>query len=83
MSDKLKKKLAETDKKYTLDDMEIGFLNDLDTIQRSFNYYQNQAKTNYLQQVAVKLGYLPTDKLEFSIDLKDPKKELTIKRVVD
>lgn len=83
MSDKLKKKLAETDKKYTLDDMEMGFLNDLDTIQRSFNYYQDQAKTNYLQQVAVKLGYLPTDKLEFSIDLKDPKKELTIKRVVD
>lgn len=83
MSDKLKKKLAETDKKYTLDDMEMGFLNDLDTIQRSFNYYQDQAKTNYLQQIAVKLGYLPTDKLEFSIDLKDPKKELTIKRVVD
>lgn len=81
MSDKLKKKLAETDKKYVIEDIEMGFLNDLDTIQRSFNFYQNQAKTNYLQQLAVRLGYLPTDQLEFSIDLKDPKKELTIKRV--
>jgi hypothetical protein len=83
MSEKLKKKLAETDKKYVIEDIEMGFLTDLDTIQRSFNYYQNQAKTNYLQQLAVRLGYLPTDQLEFSIDLKDPKKELTIKRIKD
>jgi hypothetical protein len=83
MSEKLKKKLAETDKKYVIEDIEMGFLIDLDTIQRSFNYYQNQAKTNYLQQLAVRLGYLPTDQLEFSIDLKDPKKELTIKRIKD
>lgn len=82
MSEKLKRKLAETDKKYTIEDIEMGFLNDLDTIQRSFNYYQDQAKTNYLQQIAVRLGYLPTDKLEFSIDLKDTKKELTVKRLL-
>jgi hypothetical protein len=81
MSEKLKKLQAEVDKKYVIEDYEMGFLNDLDTIQRSFNYYQDQAKTNYLQQLAVRLGYLPTDKLEFSIDLKDPKKELTIKVV--
>lgn len=81
MSKKLQDKLAEKEKKYTIEDYEMGFLNDLDTIQRSFNYYQDQAKTNYLQQLAVRLGYLPTDKLEFSIDLKDSKKELTIKVV--
>jgi len=83
MSNKIKKKLAETDKKYIIDDVEMGYLNDLDTVQRSFVYYHDQLKTNYLQQLAVRLGYLPSDKLEFTIDLKDPKKELTIKRVKD
>lgn len=81
MSKKLQDKLAETEKKYIIEDFEMGFLNDLDTIQRSFNYYQDQAKTNYLQQIAVHLGYLPSDKLEFSINLKDSKKELTITRI--
>lgn len=81
MSDKIKKKLAETDKKYIIDDVEMGYLNDLDTVQRSILHYTDQLKVNYLQQIAVKLGYLPTDQLEFSIDLKDPSKELTVKRV--
>lgn len=81
MSEKLKQKQAQNEQKYTLEDSEMGYLNDLDTVQRSFNYYQDQLKTNYLQQVAVRLGYLPADKLEFSVDLKDPKKEITIKRV--
>jgi len=81
MSEKLKQKQSANDKKYVLEDSEMGYLNDLDTVQRSFNYYQDQLKTNYLQQVAVRLGYLPTDELEFSIDLKDAKKELTIKRL--
>lgn len=81
MSEKLKKIQAKNEQKYTIEDSEMGFLNDLDTVQRSFNYYQDQIKTNYLQQIAVRLGYLPSDKLEFSVDLKDPKKELSIKRI--
>lgn len=83
MSNKIKRQLEETDKKYILEDNEMGFLNDLDTIQRSFNYYQDQLKTNYLQQIAARLGYSAQDTLEFSIDLKDEKKELTVKIVKD
>lgn len=83
MSEKLKKKLAETDKKYIIEDFEIKYLNDLDTVQRSFIFYLEQLKTNYLYGVSQRLGYLPEDKLEFSIDLKDSKKELTVKRIKD
>lgn len=81
MSEKLKKKQSTLEQKYVIEDVEMGYLNDLDTVKRSFEVYQQQLMTNYLQQVAVRLGYLPTDQLEFSIDLKSPSKELTVKRV--
>jgi hypothetical protein len=81
MSNKIKKQLAETDKKYVIEDIEMQYLVDIDNVQRGSDHWFNQLKTNYLQQVAIRLGYLPEDQLEFTIDLKDKSKELTVKRV--
>jgi hypothetical protein len=79
MSKKLNKTLAEQSKTHVIDDVEFSYLIDLDTIGRSFAYYNDQLKTNYLHQVALRLGYQRGDDLEFSIDTKSEKKELTIK----
>jgi hypothetical protein len=81
MSNKIKKQLAETDKKYVIEDIEMQYLVDIDNVQRGSDHWFNQLKTNYLQQIAIRLGYLPEDQLEFTIDLKDKSKELTVKRV--
>lgn len=81
MSKKIKQNKAELEQVYTIDDIEMKYLTDLDTVQRSVDFYFNQLKTNYIQQIALKVGYSPEDQLEFSIDLKDEKKELTITRV--
>jgi len=81
MSEKLKKKLAETDKKYIIEDIEMKYMKDLETVENSFVYYSSGLKTNYLQQIALRLGYLPTDQLELSIDLQSDSKELTVKLI--
>lgn len=83
MSEKLKKKLAETDKKYIIEDIEMKYMKDLETVENSFVYYSGRLKTNYLQQIALRLGYKPTDQLEFSIDLQSDSKELTVKLIKD
>lgn len=81
MSNKIKKQLAQNEKKITIDDIELKYLNDIDTVERSFVYYYGRLKTNYLQQLAIKNGYSLEDELEFSIDLKSDSKELTIKKL--
>lgn len=81
MSKKIKEQQESKEKKVILDDYEMIFLRDLDTVQNSFNFYYTQLKTNYLQGIVLKLGYSIEDKLEFSIDLKDETKELTIKKL--
>ncbi len=53
----------------------------MDTVERSFVFYFGKLKTNYLQGIAIKLGYLEKDQLEFTIDLKSDNKELTIKKI--
>ncbi len=82
MSKKILANLPEEDqeiiKSFSISPMEFGYLNDLDTTQTNFNYYMNTLKTTYLKQVSLRLGY-PWDKdLQFEIDLKDSKRELTI-----
>lgn len=81
MSTKIKKQLEEVEKKFIIDDADFSFLTNLDNVQRGSDYWFNQLKTEYIKQVAVKLGYSLEDKLEFSIDLKSPDKELTIKKL--
>jgi len=81
MSNKLKQSLAAKPKTVVIDEMDMKFLNDIDTIQRSFAYYHEQLKSNYLYQVASKFGFSITDKLGFSIDLRDEKRELTVKKL--
>jgi hypothetical protein len=81
MSKKIKAQLAETEQKYTIEDVEMQYLVDIDNVQRGSDHWFNQLKTNYIQQIAFRLGYLPEDQLEFTIDLKSPQKELTIKKI--
>lgn len=81
MSTKIKKQLEEVEKKFIIDDADFSYLTNLDNVQRGSDYWFNQLKTEYIKQVAVKLGYSLEDKLEFSIDLKSPDKELTIKKL--
>jgi hypothetical protein len=81
MSTKIKKQLEEVEKKFIIDDTDFSYLTNLDNVQRGSDYWFNQLKTEYIKQVAVKLGYSLEDKLEFSIDLKSPDKELTIKKL--
>jgi len=81
MSTKIKKQLEEVEKKFIIDDADFSYLTNLDNVQRGSDYWFNQLKTEYIKQVAVKLGYSLEDKLEFSIDLKSPGKELTIKKL--
>jgi len=81
MSQKIKKQIEEVEKKYTIDDVDFQYLTNLDNVQRGSDYWFNQLKTEYIKQVAVKLGYSLDDELEFSIDLKSPDRELTIKKL--
>jgi len=79
MSEKIKSSLKT--KRFTIEGYQLQYLNDIDTVQRSMNYYQDQLKTNYLQQIAVRLGYKADDQLEFTIDLKSDSRELKIKKI--
>lgn len=81
MSNKIKAKLEENDKKHTLTDEEWTYMTNLDNVQKGSNYWFDQLKTEYIKQVAVRLGYSLDDQLEFSIDLKSKGKELTIKKL--
>lgn len=82
MSKKILANLPEEDqeiiKSFIISPMEFGYLNDLDTTQNNMNYYINSLKTTYLKQVSLRLGYSWDRDLQFEIDLKDKKRELTI-----
>lgn len=82
MSKKILANLHEEDqeiiKSFIISPMEFGYLNDLDTTQNNMNYYINSLKTTYLKQVSLRLGYSWDRDLQFEIDLKDKKRELTI-----
>lgn len=82
MSKKILANLPEEDqeiiKNFIISPMEFGYLNDLDTTQNNMNYYINSLKTTYLKQVSLRLGYSWDKDLQFEIDLKDKKRELTI-----
>ena len=75
MSKKLDKQLN-SEKKFIINPEEFAYINSLDTVGRSFEHYINSLKTEYIKMVSVRLGYRPEDTLEFSIDLKDPKREI-------
>lgn len=82
MSKKINDQLKQSDsegKKYIISQQEFNFLNSMDTIGYSFNHYMNQLKGEFTKMIAFRLGYGAETDLEFSIDLKDPKRELTIK----
>ena len=82
MSKKINAQLNQSDgeeKRYIISQQEFNFLNSMDTIGYSFNHYMNQLKGEFTKMIAFRLGYGAETDLEFSIDLKDPKRELTIK----
>lgn len=81
MSQKIKEQIEQVEKKHIIDDVDFQYLTNLDNVQRGSDHWFNQLKTEYIKQVAVKLGYSLEDELEFSIDLKSPDKELTIKNL--
>lgn len=81
MSQKIKEQIEQVEKKHIIDDVDFQYLTNLDNVQRGSDHWFNQLKTEYIKQVAVKLGYSLEDELEFSIDLKSPDKELTIKKL--
>lgn len=81
MSTKLKDQMDKQPKKITLTNDEFGYLNSLDTVGRSFDYYINELKTGFLQTIAMRSGYTSADQLELSIDLKSETHELTINKV--
>ncbi len=81
MSQKIKEQMEEVEKKFTIDEVDFQYLTNLDNVQRGSDYWFNQLKTEYIKQVAVKLGYSLEDELEFSIDLKSKTRELTVKKL--
>ena len=83
MSDKIKKQVAKNNKDVVLTDVEFTFMNSLDVVERSFAYYLQQLKTEYLQTIAINNGFTVDDKLQLSIDLKDESKTLKIEKVIE
>lgn len=67
------------EKTFVISPSEVEYLRDLDNVFQSFMYYQKRLMTNYLKNVSQRLGYKSDQNLEFEIDLKSPKRELTIK----
>jgi len=66
--------------KVKLSDPEFNFMSSLDVVDRSFRYYLDELKKEYLLTIAVKNGYEVNDNLEVSIDLKNKSHLLTIKK---
>jgi hypothetical protein len=68
--------------KIELSNPEFTFLNSIDTVQRSFNYYCDQLKTEFLQIIAIREGgFKSTDELEVTVDLKSEDHILTVKKL--
>lgn len=81
MSDKIAKQLQNKPKKIELDNAQFNYMNTLETIQQSFDYYMNQAKTEFLQMIALKNGYTAADNIQLSIDLKSEDHLLTVSKI--
>jgi hypothetical protein len=89
MSNKIKTKLKEpgntstpiVTRTHTLRDQDFNFLRSLDQIRYTVDQYLHKAEGEFLKMVSVDLGYKPEEDLEFSIDLKENTKELTVSTV--
>lgn len=81
MSKKLQASLSSKPKVHVIELHEFGFMTDITNMQYTMNHYYDQLKNNYLQQVAMRLGYELNDDLEISIDMKSDKREITVKKV--
>lgn len=69
---------ANEPKKFTIRPWEFSYLKSLDTVKRTNNHYMEQLMTEYLKMLSLRLGFRPEQNVEFSIDLNDDKRELTI-----
>ena len=68
-------------KKYTISELEMNYLKDLDAVRRSFDMYMDQLSAGYMKQISLRLGYRLDQNLKFNIDLKDDNRELTLTEV--
>lgn len=84
MSQKIKDKLKKTeDKTVTISKTDFQYLNSINNIRFSVNYYLQQLQSEYMKILSVDLGYKPEEDLMFNIDLKDEARELTIHKVTE
>lgn len=82
MSSKITKKVEDTSKQFPLTNAEFNFITSLDAVGRSFEHYNKQLKTDYLQTITLRLGYAPDDNLELTIDLKSEDHLLTVTKLL-
>jgi cell division protein FtsI/penicillin-binding protein 2 len=82
MSDKIKSKVGKVpfkaDNKIVISKQDFQYLNSIETLKRSVNYYFQQIQGEYLKIVSVSLGYKPEQDLTFGIDLEGDTRELTV-----
>lgn len=71
MSDKINRKVGSKTQSIPLTNAEFAYINSLDAVGRSFEYYIKQLKSEYLQGLTLRMGYKADDNLEMTIDLKD------------
>lgn len=81
MSDKIKKQLDGNEKTFIISPYELRYVQSIEQIKTSMNYYLSQVQSEYLKLLSLNLGYLPEQDLEFSIDLGATTGELKIKEV--
>ncbi len=76
MSQKLNNQLKKDT--YKITDAEMLYLKKLDGVKHLIMQYQDALTTDYLHDIAIRLGYKQEDTLEFQLDLKADTKELKI-----
>lgn len=81
MSTKIIKKLKDREDKIELTNSEFNFMNSLDTVDRSFKYYLEELKKEFLHTIAIRNGYKMEDQVELTIDLKSEDHILIIKKL--
>lgn len=81
MSERIKSKMKKNDdnnKVVIISKVDFRYLNSIANIRHSVDYYLSQVQSEYLKILSLGLGYKIEDDLEFSIDLKDESRALTI-----
>jgi hypothetical protein len=81
VSDIIRKGAESHKKAWQLSQAEYDYLRDLDTVQRSTNYYHQRLITQFLKNKSIAFGYNPEANLEFKVDLTGGDMTLTIKEV--